>query len=158
VDADEAVRSASHRAGESGDSSLFSSAMGFLHQNTDQHSQPVNEEHVLNAHDQVYNKGSAGGLDASSLGGAAAMQVLKQFTGGGGGKGGGNSQTQLISMAMGEAAKLFEQHGSSGGNKQDAVNGAAMTVMKLMVQSKFGGGGGGSGPLGGIMSMASKFM
>jgi hypothetical protein len=95
----------------------------------------VNEEHVLNAHDQVYNKGNASGMDASSLGGAAAMQVLKQFTSGGGSSGGGNTQTKLISMAMGEAAKLFESSGGSGGNKQEAVNSAGMTIMKLLVQA-----------------------
>lgn len=41
---------------------------------------------------------------------------------------------------MAEALKLFESSGAQG-NKQDAVNGAAMTMMKLMVQSKFSGGG-----------------
>jgi len=63
-------------------------------------------------------------------------------------------------MAMGEASKLFDQHGGSGGGgKQDAVNGAAMTVTKLLVQSKLGGmtGGGDSGGLGGLASLASKF-
>ena len=59
-------------------------------------------------------------------------------------------------MAMGEASKLFDQHGdSSSGGKQDAVNGAAMTVTKLLVQSKFSSmtGGGNSGGLGGLASM-----
>jgi len=41
---------------------------------------------------------------------------------------------------MAEALKLFESSGAQG-NKQDAVNGAAMTMMKLMVKSKFSGGG-----------------
>lgn len=88
------------------------------------------------------------------MGSAAALQVLKGFTGGGGG---GGSQSQLISMAMAEASKLFDSSGgASSGNKQDAVNGAAMTVMKLMVQSKFGGGtmgGGNSGGLGSLMGL-----
>ena len=53
-------------------------------------------------------------------------------------------------MAMAEASNLFEQSGGSAtGNRQDVVNSAAMTVMKLLVQSKFsgivGGGGGDSG-------------
>ena len=59
-------------------------------------------------------------------------------------------------MAMAEASKLFDQHGGSGGGgKQDAVNGAAMTVTKLLVQSKFSGmtGGGSSGGLGGLASL-----
>lgn len=63
-------------------------------------------------------------------------------------------------MAMAEASKLFDKSGgAASGNKQDAVNGAAMTVMKLLVQSKFSGGavgGSNSGGLGSLMSMVSK--
>lgn len=62
-------------------------------------------------------------------------------------------------MAMAEASKLFDKSGgTSSGGKQEAVNGAAMTVVKLLVQSKFSGGvtgGGNSGGLGGLMSMVS---
>ena len=61
-------------------------------------------------------------------------------------------------MAMAEASKLFDQSGgASSGGKQDAVNGAAMTVTKLLVQSKFSSltGGGNSGGMGGLMSMVS---
>ena len=61
-------------------------------------------------------------------------------------------------MAMAEASKLFDQSGgASSGGKQDAVNGAAMTVTKLLVQSKFSSltGGGNSGGIGGLMSMVS---
>jgi len=63
-------------------------------------------------------------------------------------------------MAMAEASKLFDKSGgASSGNKQDAVNGAAMTVMKLLVQSKFGGaqtiGGSNSGGLSGLLSLVS---
>lgn len=54
---------------------------------------------------------------------------------------------------MAEASKLFDSSGgSSQGNKQDAINSAGMTIMKLMVQSKLGGGGGG---MGGLMSIVS---
>jgi hypothetical protein len=70
--------------------------------------------------------------------------------------GGGGDQNQLISLAMSEASNLFEQSGgASSGSKQDAVNGAAMTVMKMMVQSKLTGmmGGGDSGGLGGLGGM-----
>lgn len=53
----------------------------------------------------------------------------------GGGSGGGGGTSNLISMAMGEASKLFENSGgSSSGSKQDVINGAAMTMMKLVVQ------------------------
>ena len=64
---------------------------------------------------------------------------------------------------MAEATKLFDKFGGgSSGNKQDAVNGAAMTVMKLLVQSKLGGGGqtvGGSnsGGLSSLMGIVSVF-
>ena len=62
-------------------------------------------------------------------------------------------------MAMAEASKLFDSAGgAASGNKQDAVNGAAMTAMKLLVQSKFGGGvmgGGNSGGLGSLMGLVS---
>ena len=61
-------------------------------------------------------------------------------------------------MAMAEASKLFDQSGgASSGGKQDAVNGAAMTAVKFLVQSKFSGmtGGGNSGGLSSLMSMVS---
>jgi len=66
-------------------------------------------------------------------------------------------------MAMAEATKLFDKSGGKvSGDKQDAVNGAAMMVMKLLFQSKFGGGGhigGGSnsGGLGGVLSLVGFF-
>ncbi|KIJ94114.1 hypothetical protein K443DRAFT_684015 [Laccaria amethystina LaAM-08-1] len=154
IDHDEAVSAAQHHG--SGDSSLFSNALGFLSDNKQDHEDPVDEEGVQEAHRQAYH-GDAKGLDAGSMGSAAALQVLKQFTSGGGG---GGSKTQLISLAMAEATKLFDKSGgAASGNKQDAVNGAAMTVMKLLVQSKFSSaiGGGNSGGLGGLLSLASKF-
>jgi hypothetical protein len=86
---------------------------------------------------------------------------LKRFTSGGSSSsgGGGNTQTHLISMAMAEASKLFDKSGgAASGSKQDAVNGAAMTVMKLLVQSKFSGGttgGSNSGGLSSLMGMVS---
>ena len=69
------------------------------------------------------------------------------------------SKTDLVSLAMAEASKLFDKSGGSAhGNKQDAVNSAGMTIMKLMVQSKFSGTTGGkeSGGLSGLMSMVSS--
>jgi hypothetical protein len=95
---------------------------------------------------------------ASFLNGIIFVQALKQFTSGSShGSGGGSSQTKLVSMAMTEASKLFDSKQTSSGNKQDAVNGAAMMVMKLMVQSKLGGmtGGGNSGGLSSLMSLVS---
>lgn len=62
---------------------------------------------------------------------------------------------------MTEATKLFDKSGGgSSGNKQDAVNGAAMTVMKLLVQSEFSGagttGGKDSGGLSGLLNLVSR--
>ena len=57
---------------------------------------------------------------------------------------------------MAEASKLFDQSGGgSHGGKQDAVNGAAMTITKLVVQSKFSSltGGKNSGGLGGLAGL-----
>lgn len=142
----------------------------------DEHEQPIDENQVRDAHDRAYNQGSGSGLSANSLGSAAAMQVgmanllpvpvssisvfhllqiFKQFTSGG--KGSGSSQNDLMSMAMAEASKLFDKSGASSGGKQDALNGAAMTVMKLVVQSKFKStvGGSDSGGVGSLMSMVS---
>ncbi|KAG8716932.1 hypothetical protein FRC08_008505 [Ceratobasidium sp. 394] len=161
VDHDIVVQNAQQQAGGSGDPSLFGSAMGYVKHNQSQHTQPIDEENVQVAHAEAYQKGNASSLDAGSLGSAAAMQVLKQFTSGGASGGSGNTQSQLIALAMAEASKLFDSQGSSSGQKQDAVNGAAMTIMKLLVQSKMGGatttGGGNSGGLGSLMSLASQF-
>ncbi|EKM84131.1 hypothetical protein AGABI1DRAFT_81839 [Agaricus bisporus var. burnettii JB137-S8] len=169
IDDDEVIKNG-EKSG-SGDSSLFSSALGFLKDNKKDHEEPVDDEELTRAHDKVYNKNDSSGITSKLLGSAAALEVIKKFTGGSsssshgsshGSSKGGNSQTQLISMAMSEAAKLFDKSGGkASGNKQDAVNGAAMTVMKLLVQSKFSGsgavGGKDSGGLSSLMSLASKF-
>lgn len=92
-------------------------------------------------------------MDAHSLGSAAALQVVKNFTSGSESHDGGDLQSQLIGQAMAEAMKLFDSSGAQG-DKQDAVNSAAMTMMKLMVQSKFSGGGNtGGGPTGMLMGL-----
>ncbi|KAI6096873.1 hypothetical protein EV401DRAFT_2247495 [Pisolithus croceorrhizus] len=156
-DDDEVVQHASRHSG-SDDSSMFSSALNHVRGRHDEHEEPVDEESVLRAHDAAYNQGSASSLSASSMGSAAALQALKSFSGGGSS---GSSQNQLVSLAMSEASKLFDQSGgASSGSKQDAINGAAMTAMKYLVQSKFSGaiGGGDSGGLGSLMGVASKFM
>ena len=76
----------------------------------------------------------------------------------------GGGQNQFIGMAMGQAAKLFDQQNAqgnvqSGESKQSAVASAAQMALKMYMKSEMGGSGGGSGGgLGGLMSMASKFM
>ncbi|CAE6412748.1 unnamed protein product [Rhizoctonia solani] len=162
IDQQMAVQNATQHSGGTGDSSMFSTALGFISQNQAQHAEPINEQHVQNAHAEAYDKGKASSLDAGSLGAAAAMQVLKSFTSSSGSPGtsGGDSRSQLIGMAMSEASKLFESQESKTGQKQDAVNSAAMTIMKLLVQSKTGPGAtnAGGNDLGSIFGLASKFL
>jgi len=160
INEDEAVQAAQQQDDGSGSSELFSNALQHISHNKQQHTEPVDEDEVTDAHAQAYGNRDASGLSAHAMGGAAALQALKQFTAGGGSAGSG-SQTQLISLAMAEATKLFDQSGgAASGNKQDAVNGAAMTVMKLLVQSKFSSaiGGGNSGGLGSLMGLAKNFI
>jgi hypothetical protein len=77
---------------------MFSSAVSYVNQNQvgpppppgatmslfnvdsgvqDQHHEAIDEDAVQDAHHQVYEKGSGGNLPASSLGSAAALQVLR---------------------------------------------------------------------------------
>ncbi|XP_006454075.1 beta-fg-like protein [Agaricus bisporus var. bisporus H97] len=124
--------------------------------------EPLDEGELTRAHDNIYSKNDSRGITAQLLGSAAALNVIKKFAGESGSSGygtghGGNTQSQLISMAMTEAVKLFDQSGGQVlGNKQDAVNGAAVTVMKLLVKSNFSGsgtiGGKDSGGLGSLRS------
>lgn len=105
----------------------------------------MNEKHITDAHSQVYGGGDATNVSASALGSAAALQSLKSFMSSGGNTGtnsSGDFQTKMIGMAMSEAAQRFESSGNQG-DKQDAVSGAAATMMKLLVQSKLSGGSGG---------------
>ena len=86
------------------------------------------------------------------------MQALKMFNSGGSSSGGGSSQ-EFMGMAMGQAAKLFEQQQSqgnvaSGASKESAVQQAGEMALKMYMESEMGGSSGGSG----LMGMASKFL
>jgi len=151
------------------DKSVFSSAIGYINKSQSEHTQPLDENHIKNAHGDAYDERgnirpdvNQKGLDASSLGSAAALQIMKKFTSSSSsGSEGKFDISSLITMAMAEATKLFSASGGTKqGTQQDAVNSAGMTIMKLMVQSKLGGttGGSNSGGLGSLMGMASKFM
>ncbi|KAJ9648421.1 hypothetical protein H2201_000756 [Coniosporium apollinis] len=169
-------------AGDSADRSLFASALGGLagrRQNL--RDEDLDEDDAVRQHRSLYGDGDGergfgggyGGGQASSgnLGAAAAMQALKMFTGGSGGghsAAQGQSQNAFIGMAMGQAAKLFDQQAaagktSPGANKQDAVASAAQMALKMYLKSEMGGGhssGGGSsgGGAAGLLNMASKFL
>jgi len=128
----------------------------------------LDHQEVEDAHAQAYEGGDTSGMDSRSMGSAAAMQAFKAFTNHGGGGaaagGAGGGQGQLLAMAMGEATKLFNSSGGgASGNKQEVINNAVQTVMKLMLQSKMGAGAGGAGGgqaggLSSLLGMASKFM
>ena len=110
-----AAHHASSHAGNSGDSNLFSSALGMLSGNKSHiQNEDVDEDDAIRQHQNFYGSGG-GGQQANSgnMGAAAAMQAMKMFTGGqsGSGKGG---QNEFIGMAMGQAAKLFDQQSSQG--------------------------------------------
>ncbi|OCL02062.1 hypothetical protein AOQ84DRAFT_305445, partial [Glonium stellatum] len=164
-----AAQHASQHAGDSGDSSLFSNALGML-SGKKQHLQneDIDEGDAVRQHQQMYGGGGGGGQQASSnnMGAAAAMQALKMFTGGqGGGQGGGGggAQNQFVGMAMAQASKLFDQQSAQGNThpsatKQDAISSAAQMALKMYMKSEMGGGGGGGGGMGGLMGLAGKFM
>lgn len=94
------------------------------------------------------------------------MQAFKMFQGGSGGSSGGSGggQGQLISLAMQEAGKLFDQQNgqgnvAGGADKQSAIQSAAKMALQLYMKNGMGGGGSeSSGGVGGLMSMASKFL
>jgi len=121
-----AASHASQHAGDSGDQSLFSSALGMLSGNKQnlQHGD-IDEDDAVRQHQNMY--GSGGGnhpASSGNVGAAAAMQALKMFTGGGSGggmggqqqqhQGGGGAQNQFIGMAMAQAAQLFDKQSAQG--------------------------------------------
>ncbi|KAH7886128.1 beta-flanking protein [Phlebopus sp. FC_14] len=140
---------------DSGDhDNMISKALSHLKQNAN--NEPTDEHHLKKQHDeaagyheQVYNSQSKEGLDVQQIGSAAAMQIFKQFSSGGGGM----DQSQLITLAIQEASKLLS--GSSAANRQEGMNSAATTALKLFAGSSLIGGGN-SGGLGTMMSVASK--
>lgn len=76
---DDVVQHAANHSGQ--DPSMFSQAMQYAQ---NQPHQDVDEQQVMNAHQQAYSQGNAGSLDAGGMGSAAAMQALSHFTQGGG--------------------------------------------------------------------------
>ena len=51
----------------------------------------VDEGKAMNAHQQAYEGGDTSNMGSEEMGMAAAMKVMKNFTGGGGGGGGGGA-------------------------------------------------------------------
>ena len=111
----------------SDETSLFSSALGFLSSNkSHMQNQDVDEEQAIRAHQSLYggkNQGGGGNQrhDSQTLGMGAAMQAMKMFgQGGAGGQGGGGvagtaqGQNQFIGMAMAQASRLFDEQQGQG--------------------------------------------
>ncbi|KAF2754148.1 hypothetical protein EJ05DRAFT_150398 [Pseudovirgaria hyperparasitica] len=159
-----AAHQASQHAGDSGDSSLFSSALGMLSGKKQQlQNEDVDEDDAVRQHQNFYGQGNGNQqASAGNLGAAAAMQALKMYNGGQGQSGhGSSSQSNFIGMAMGQAAKLFDQQSAQGNThpqatKQDAVAQAAQMALKFYMKSEMGGSGGSSGS--GLLGLASKFL
>lgn len=105
------------------ESSFFSKAVGFISEHKDSlKNEDVDEDRAVGAHQDLYGEG--GGKqshNADSLGGGAAVQALKMFTGGEkghgdaqGGGGGEHDQNKFIGMAMAQAGKLWNQQNKEG--------------------------------------------
>ncbi|KAF8245895.1 hypothetical protein K440DRAFT_662417 [Wilcoxina mikolae CBS 423.85] len=157
------------RNASSGNSSLFSTALGFLSgKEKDLERDDVDEGEYVRNHKDLYEEdGGRGQKDSKSLGQAAALQALKKFTGGSGSgssSGAGKDQNAFIGLAMAEAVKLFDTQKSkgnvaSGETKQDVVSQAAQFALKLFLKSKFdAASGGSSGGSSGLMSLAGQFL
>jgi hypothetical protein len=71
---------ANNDSGNAGDRDLFSQALGFLKNSNTQVDDDLDEDDVVQKHNQAYEKGNTGSLDANGMGAAAALQALKRFT------------------------------------------------------------------------------
>ncbi|KAK5172325.1 uncharacterized protein LTR77_003963 [Saxophila tyrrhenica] len=152
---------AQHHSSGHGDESLFGNALAMLQaKESNLANEDVDEEHMVKAHKSYFGSGGEGGNATSGgIGAASAMQALKMFNGGTS-EGGESSQQEFIGMAMGQAAKLFEQQQSAGNvaegeSKQSAVQQAGEAALKMYMKSEMGNNSSGGG---GLMSLASKFM
>ncbi|KAG8889847.1 hypothetical protein FRB98_002496 [Tulasnella sp. 332] len=165
IDHSYAVQQATQHTGGQ-DSSYYQNAVNHINSGAPV-TPSLDHDRVESDHAEAYG-GNPSSLPAAGMGAAAAMQAFKMFTSGGAGgaaggaggagaAGGGDMKSKMLSMAMSEASKLFDaKGGAASGTKQDAVNGAAQTVMKLFMQSKMGNAGGsGAAPPGGLGSMLS---
>ncbi|KAK0624652.1 hypothetical protein B0T17DRAFT_507709 [Bombardia bombarda] len=173
-DEDQDLRGAAHHAasGSTEDSSFFSDIVSQLGARKGNIADEDLDEEAAVRHHQDYfgssaNSNSTSAATSSGMGSAAAMQALKMFTSGSGGSTQNQSQSAFIGLAMSQASKLFDQQASagnvsSGADKQSAVMKAGEMALKMYLKSQAGAGGGGAsqggGGMGGLLSMAGKFM
>ncbi|KAL1637139.1 hypothetical protein SLS56_000797 [Neofusicoccum ribis] len=162
---DEDYKHAERRAAEhgSGDSSLFSQALGMLSgKKQSLKEEDLDEDDAVRQHKTYYGGGgheSSSQATEGNLGAAAAMQALKMFNSG---EGKSSSKGEFLGLAMAQASKLFDEQSANGktdpsASKQGAVQQAAQMALKMYLKSDQGGSSGGSKPSG-LMGLASKFL
>ncbi|KAK0731533.1 hypothetical protein B0H67DRAFT_549282 [Lasiosphaeris hirsuta] len=171
---DDDLQNAAHHAANHApeDSSFFSSILGEIGQRKHQVAQEdIDEEDAVSSHKQFFGASPTPEATSSSMGSAAALQALKLFTSGSSDTHQPQSQSAFIGLAMSQASKLFDQQASAGNvaasaDKQSAVTKAGEMALKMYLKSQAGHGGGlpgassggGSGSLGGLLSLASKYV
>ncbi|RDA90016.1 hypothetical protein CP533_0889 [Ophiocordyceps camponoti-saundersi (nom. inval.)] len=118
----------------------------------------IDEDDAARKHKQAYQDDAH--ADENGLAAAAAMQAFKRFKdgqgGGGSGDGAKDGQSSMISMALSEASKLFDDKEArgkvpAGADKQTVLQKAGEMAMKLYFKNQ-------AQKQGGLMGMASQFM
>ncbi|OJD32941.1 beta-flanking protein [Diplodia corticola] len=157
----QAEKHAATHAEGSGDSSLFSTALGLLSgKKQSLKEEDLDEDDAVNQHRKFYGGEShESQATEGNLGAAAAMQALKLFNSSSGG--GSSSKSEFLGLAMAQASKLFDEQSAQGktdssASKQGAVQQAAQMALKMYLKSD-NSGSGGSKPSG-LMGLASKFL
>ncbi|KAG5939885.1 hypothetical protein E4U59_002808 [Claviceps monticola] len=154
---DEALKMAQqHAAGAiAGGSDLFANIMSAVGQRQGKlQSEEIDEQDAVKKHQQAYQNDGKG--DSSTLGTAAAMQALKQFTQSSHSASSTSGQGAFLGMAMTEASKLFDDKAAQGkvqggASKENVVQHAVETAMKMYFKSQ-------ATSQGGLAGMAAKFL
>ncbi|KAG5991189.1 hypothetical protein E4U54_003928 [Claviceps lovelessii] len=109
---------------------------------------------AIKQHQHAYQNDGKG--DSNTLGTAAAMQALKMFTQSNNSASSVSGQGALLGMAMTEASKLFDDKAAQGkvqggASKENVVQQAVETAMKMYFKSQ-------ASSQGGLAGMAAKFL
>jgi len=123
------------------DRGRIAQALEHVHNNPEQHQEQVDEGAMAKYGPMIMSALSSSG----SKSGSGSGFDIGSLVSGGLGEGGGN---QLMGLVMKQAGNSFT--GGSGEDKQSMMNGAAMTVAKLLAQKQLSAftGGSNSGGLG----------
>ncbi|WFD32331.1 hypothetical protein MSPP1_003376 [Malassezia sp. CBS 17886] len=143
-----------------GNQAMFGDVMNMFqnHQNGGQADGNVDENQLMSSFKKITGGGGGGGGggDSQEVGEAAAISALQSHFGSGQQQQGGGMDG-LLNKAMSIAGGSFDQSGQQG-SKQDAMDHAKTTIMKLMIKHKVNsalGGGGGGPDLSSLMKMIS---